>query len=244
MKVKTILLLISLFLFYKGWCQVSYLELAENKERQGKKDTALYYLNVGLSSNLSNSVSYKLLVKKGYILMSQGQDKEAEISFDKAIAILSDSGQAYAAKGYLFLKTKRFFKSSDNFDKAIARKNADISVIFCRAHALWDTKNYEEAMKGIDKVLLLQPNHPDANYLKGRIYARTGKHQEALPWYNKAFGLAEQSKIAEIYAYRGVSYLALNQLEKAESDLTRGIEGGIDRDEINFALMELDRLRK
>lgn len=217
------------------------LEIAEQKERLGKIDTAINLISENIPLANSKTEVYKLLVKRGYLFMSKNKNSEAEQDFDKAINTLADSNQAYAAKGYLYLKTGKFFLSIENFDKAIERGSNHISVYFCRAHALWDVKDYEKAMQGIEKVLLLDKTHPDANYLKGRILARTGKHKEALPWYDKALYLQPQLKIAEVYGYRGVAYYSIGDYQKAEEDLQKSLDGGMNRDEITFAMTEVQR---
>ncbi|TAF72504.1 MAG: tetratricopeptide repeat protein [Bacteroidetes bacterium] len=220
---------------------INILELVEQKEKLGKIDTAIRIISENLPKANSKFSVYKMLVKRGYLYMSKNNNLDAELDFEKAIQIIPDSNQAYTAKGYLYLKLGRFFYSVENFDKAIANGNKDISAFFCRAHALWDIKDYEKAMSEINKVLLSDKNHPDANYLKGRIYARTGRYKEALPWYNLALYLQPQYKIAEVYGYRGIALAALGEFDKAEEDLQKSIDGGMQRDEITFAMTEVQR---
>jgi tetratricopeptide (TPR) repeat protein len=219
------------------------LALCEHKEKLGKIDSAISILDLGLKIG-TPLYQYPLLVKRGYLYMSRHRNADAEADFDKASAIVPDSFQAFAAKGYLFLGAKQFFKSVDNFDKAIARGGKDISIFFCRAHSLWDTKDYKEAMKAIDQVLSKDKFHANANYLKGRILARTEKFVEAMPWYNIALPLVPQSKIAEVYGYRGVAYLGMGQFDKAEEDLLKALAGGMEHDEITFAWTEVDRRKR
>ena len=239
--MKKILFLIFPIFTSLGQMKKSTLILAERKEFLGKLDSAIIILSDGLENNRSNESKYPLLLKRGYIMMSMNNIKNAESDFQQAIHLFPDSNQAYAALGYLNLRTKRFFKSIDNFEKAIKRQNKDLSVLFCLGHALWDVKNYDASVIQIDKVISIDPHHPDANYLKGRIFARTGKFKEAIPYYNLALLLEPNSKIAEVYGYRGVAYLGFKEYVLAEQDLLKSIEKGMDRDEINFALMEIDR---
>lgn len=218
------------------------LKVTEKMEQAHQLDSAIAYLTKNIA-NVQTDSSYALLLKRGYLNMNQNKDALALADFEYAYKINGQASQAQEAMGYLFLKTNKFELATQHFTKAIEMGNNSASVYFCRAHAYWDLKNCTASLKDLDICLKLDPHHDNANYLKGRVYAYLGKHQQAVEEYNVAMTLVTLEKQAEVMGYRGISYMVLHQRHLAEEDLKKSIEGGMHRIEITTAY-EAVRTRK
>ena len=76
---------------------------------------------------------------------------------------------------------------------------------------------YEEAVKDLQKALGLNPKFKEAHNNLGYCYRKLGKLAESLAAYDKAIAL--DSNFAQAREYRGETYLALDRLPDAESEL-------------------------
>ena len=73
-----------------------------------------------------------------------------------------------------------------------------IDALFQKAHEKHRQKKFEAAAKLYREVLGFQPDHLDANYLLGTVYAETGRGAEAEPYLVKAAELDPVSPYIKI----------------------------------------------
>src|SRR5687768_9196573 len=71
-------------------------------------------------------------------------------------------------------------------------------------------------------VVRRNPNDPQAYNVRGTVFARGGRHQEALADFNKA--LALDPNYAQAYANRGLVYRQTKRYDAALADYARAIE--------------------
>ena len=88
-----------------------------------------------------------------------------------------------------------------------------IDALFQKAHEKHRQKKYEAAAQLYREVLALQPDHLDANYLLGTVYAETGRASDAEPYLVKAAELDPVSPYIKINL--GNVYKLQKQYDKA-----------------------------
>ena len=74
----------------------------------------------------------------------------------------------------------------DGHTERLGRELMSIDALFQKAHEKHRQKKFEAAAKLYREVLGFQPDHLDANYLLGTVYAETGRGAEAEPYLVKA----------------------------------------------------------
>lgn len=82
--------------------------------------------------------------------------------------------------------------------------------------------DYQGAMQLAEAALAIEPREPSFHALKGDIFYKQKKYQQALPHYDAA--IKRDSEYFYPYLRRGESYKALGQNDKAKADLNRSIE--------------------
>ena len=218
------------------------LFLAEKMEQRHQPDSAIQLLSANIAVTHIDS-AFIMIIKRGYLYMSQNKDLLAQADFENATKSKPYKHEGYEALGYLFLKINKFENAIHQFNTSIEKGGNSTAIYFCRAHAYWDLKKCNEALKDLEIVLIKDSKHDNANYLKGRIFAYLGKHKEAVTEYTIAMDLVPKEKQAEVLGYRGISHMVLHQRQLAEDDLKKSIEGGMHRIEITTAY-EAVRTRK
>ena len=78
-------------------------------------------------------------------------------------------------------------------------------------------REYEKAIASLQEAIKLNPQFKEAYNNLGYCDRKLGKLTESLAAYDKAIAL--DSNFAQAREYRGETYLALDQLRKAESEL-------------------------
>jgi len=91
---------------------------------------------------------------------------------------------------------------------------------------------WAECIKTSEQLLKINPNYEsitngDYNYFRARSYHNLKNYNEAILQYDKAIKLNKEN-YGYLYFYRGLSYLAINDNEKACSDFKIGCDNGIE----------------
>lgn len=91
---------------------------------------------------------------------------------------------------------------------------------------------WEECINTSEQLLKINPNYEsitngDYNYFKARCYHNLKNYKEALLQYDRAIKL-NKNKFGYLYFYRGLSYLAINDINNACSDFKIGCDNGIE----------------
>ena len=101
------------------------------------------------------------------------------------------------------------------------KKTADL--YFSMGQACYKLKRNELALEYFDKSLMVDRNFSSSNVGKGIVLADMGKYEEALAQFNTALHniLFHEPEMA--YYYIGLTYLAMNDKEKAVTNLRTAI---------------------
>ncbi|MGF2036511.1 MAG: tetratricopeptide repeat protein, partial [Nostoc sp. CmiVER01] len=108
-----------------------------------------------------------------------------------------------------------------DFDRAIELNPKDDWAIACRGETYRSMKRYPEALQDFDRAIELNPKYEWAITNRGETYLMLKLYNEALIDFNRAIDL--DSDNWKLYD-RALTYQALNQLDKARSDLALAIK--------------------
>lgn len=150
---------------------------------------------------------------------------EALRDASRVLAIAPMSARALALRGVVFLRQGELERAKVQLDKALELDaNLELALL---ARGEWSiaTKppQWEDAVKDLDRYLHLQPDSPEAYFLRGRakVYARRRNHfAEAVADLTKAIETADKdvSWGPTAYLLRGICHQALKNYREAIAD--------------------------
>ncbi len=113
-------------------------------------------------------------------------------------------------------------------NRASSETNKKTEAFYLQAQAASKLNWTKEAKAYLDQLLLLDQEHTQALLFRGELEYQLGEHQKALRDFDAGLPLASESMSSKTQAYfltkRGLTLLALNQIEKAQSDALMALE--------------------
>lgn len=134
--------------------------------------------------------------------------------FSKAIYIDGKNALAYFSRANVRYKKLEFNMSNQNFE------NEDSNT-----HTETYRYEYEMIMRDYDKVIELAPNFAFVWYNRANLLTHQKDYQAAIVSYTQAINI--ESDFSEAYFNRALTYLLMNQRDKAIADLSKAGELGI-----------------
>ena len=132
---------------------------------------------------------------------------------ESALAINPDSGMAYYYLAAAYLMLERPVEALEAAQKAQELDATIIENYLVLGQAMVENDRVLDAMSPLQTYLSYVEDNSTAWYLHGRAKQAAGYHQDALDEFDKAVEL--QLDLFEVNYYRGISYMALNDLENA-----------------------------
>jgi len=159
---------------------------------------------------------------------------------DAALKQMPDS--ALVQLGYA-----RAYLVQGNTDKGLSAaqqaNQIDLTLLpayFVLGQAYVANAQYSDAIKPLETYMNYDPTDGSAYVLLGQCYEATGAYQDAITASTKALSLDSTKRQA--YLYRGLSYLELNNIDSADSDIHKAIEYFPNSFDANLGLMRLSYL--
>ena len=182
------------------------------------------------------------------IKLSEGMIAYHFTSIDELSSIIAgkmNEANLYLARAYDYALVQDFASAIEDFSKAIYIDGQNALAYFSRANIRYkqleyrmnnndensqsyaDTYRYEYEMimRDYDKVVELAPEFAFVWYNKANLLAHQKDYQAALSCYTRAIEL--ESDFSEAYFNRALTYLLINQRDKAIADLSKAGELGI-----------------
>jgi len=154
-------------------------------------------------------------------------------------------GQLYLVRGLDYAMVQDFDNALEDLTKATVYGVDNGMVYFIRAmvrYKSWESasdtqegkmkekmlaKEWEMVLRDLEKAAEMMPGAGFVWYNKGNILVMKGDYNAALVCYDRALQL--EKDLGEAYFNRGLTYMLLNNREKAISDMSRAGEMGIYR---------------
>lgn len=163
----------------------------------------------------------------------------------KRIASQPYIGALYLIRGLDYAMVQDFENAMEDFTKATVYGVNDGMVYFMRAmvrYKSWESsmevedgrlrekvlaKEWEMVLRDMEKASELMPHAGFVWYNKGNILVMKGDYNGAITCYNRALEL--ELNLGEAYFNRGLTYMLVNNREKAIADMSRAGELGVWR---------------
>jgi tetratricopeptide (TPR) repeat protein len=97
--------------------------------------------------------------------------------------------EAYSLKGYLDLRAGRYADALADYAKVLQLQPNEVNAHVNVSRIYADMNRVDLAMEYVNKALQLDPEHPDACFLRGVLYLRIGQRVAACTDLNKAHNL-------------------------------------------------------
>ncbi|MCS6873310.1 MAG: tetratricopeptide repeat protein [Pyrinomonadaceae bacterium] len=183
---------------------------------KGEYETAIDYFIQAISLDPKNQdakigLSRAYTVKANQFLDSKRLDR-AEYFYKEAIKYDANNAAAYAGLGEVYEELERRDEALKNYEKALSI-NPQLEDLYLTVGILYLEKgDLAKADEYISKAAV-KSETAETKYLKGVVYYRLDKYQEALATLNDAVRLDPNN--AEAYYYLGETYDRLNREQEA-----------------------------
>jgi tetratricopeptide (TPR) repeat protein len=129
----------------------------------------------------------------------RGDYAEAIASYDKAIQLRSDFGQAYNNRGLAYHAKEDYDKAIEDANKAIELLPNSASVYNNRGYAYNDKGDYDKAIADFDKALQLNSEFAKAYYNRGLAYYAKGDYDKTIMDFGKAIQFTSETSSALLH---------------------------------------------
>jgi tetratricopeptide (TPR) repeat protein len=161
-------------------------------------------------------------LEKGSCLDNLERYDEALESFDRAIELDPNDGEAWVMKGSVFYKLERYKEALASFDQASKLDADHQSVWALRGYVLHHLKHYEEALVSFELAIKLGANYQEIWVLRGSILKNLKRYDEALVSFDRVIELNQNYKLA--WTLRGDVLDNLKRYDEALVSYDRVIE--------------------
>jgi tetratricopeptide (TPR) repeat protein len=155
------------------------------------------------------AVSYLL----GMALLAQGQMEQAQAAIDRVLR--DDSPEAHVFLAAMYMRDEDCKKAGPEIQKALDAnpKLPLVNYLHGKCLAGGEPSDWAGAMEAYRAELAVDPNHFEANLLLGDTLREGGRHEEALPFLERALRLRPDDLAGRFSV--GAVYVALNRTQEA-----------------------------
>ncbi|CAH1208636.1 Protein O-GlcNAc transferase [Candidatus Nitrotoga sp. BS] len=125
----------------------------------------------------------------GMLLEQTGQEDDAIVQLQRAIAVSPSYLDAHLALGNLYLKQGKLENAVAGYNKALQVKPGHFSALNGLARALTGAGQLPQAVTTLQQAIQSQPQEASAYFNLGVVYQKQGMPDEALATYHRALAL-------------------------------------------------------
>ena len=186
------------------------------------------------------------LIQDGLFFHQQGKFKEAQVCYERVLAIHTNHFDALKLLGVLSAQTKQFIKAVDFLTKALKINPNDAACYSNRGVALKELELLEEALTSYDQAISIKPDYAEALSNRGNVLLELNRFEEALATCEKAICI--KPDYADAHYNRGIALQELGRLGESLASYDQVISINSDYVEAYFnrgvALKALGRLEE
>lgn len=171
----------------------------------------------------------------GQRLMKVARYAQAILSFDRAIALQPDFGEAYLMRARARVALYNVPASLADFTKGIELRPRDPLAYLDRGRAYLQMQKYPETIADATSAIGIESSLAAAYNLRGTAVRDSGDPQKALQDFDRAVALTSN---ADNYFQRGATYQLLGEHLKAITDFDQTIAFAPDQAQAYFARSE------
>jgi tetratricopeptide (TPR) repeat protein len=174
----------------------------------------------------------------GTRLFKDARYNQAELSFDRAIALKPDLVDAYLFRGRSYVEQGDPDKALRDFSKVIELRPSDPAGWIARGSAYLELNNFQAAIADATQAIAANPKAAEAYSLRGAALRKSGHPKPAVEDFNHAVTLEPSAKN---YFERGATYQLIGEHQSAIADFDHVIETIPDLASAFFARAESRR---
>ncbi len=181
------------------------------------------------------------LYLQGVQQLQQGDAEEAVASFEEVLQADPDhlKSKLNLTRGYLLLE--QFEDADTTINEAVTIDSTDAEIHLVRGRVMESIGEREDAISAYKKSIDLNPdNNPYAFNNLGLIYILGKKHEEALPFLEKA--VEQKDDVKFFYNNLGLAYEATRDFTKAKEAFQTALEIDPDHDKSATNLVRIKTL--
>jgi len=149
----------------------------------------------------------------GVLLEQTGQEDDAVVQLQRAIAISPSYLDAHLALGNLYLKQGRMEEAVAGFNKALQIKPSHFATLNGLGRALTGAGHLPQAVTTLQQAIQSQPQEPSAYFNLGVAYQKQGMPDAAMATYHRALALEPNN--TEALFNLGVLFQQQGKVERA-----------------------------
>jgi len=188
--------------------------------------SSLVALDRALELDPTSAIVY---MNRGWTYHWSGETQLALDDFNRALELDPQVTEAYNGRGWVHIVLKEYEQALDDFNHALELNPKSRDALHGRGGVYVQLKEYEHAIADFDHYLEIDKANPYVYLRRGIAYAGLKNHQQALADFDRALTLdPKNTKVylyPEVYHYRGLTYLWLQDIKRGCADLTRATEG-------------------
>jgi tetratricopeptide (TPR) repeat protein len=163
-----------------------------------------------------------LLSMRGDVLNELGRYDEAIATYDLALAIKPDDGEAWNSRGNALFNLGRLDEAIVSFDKALEIKPDKDEAWYNRGVALGDLGRLDEAISSYEQALEIKPDAHQAWNNRSIALGNLGRFDESIASFDKTIAIKPDKH--EAWYNRGISLCNLGRLDEAIASFDKTIE--------------------
>jgi tetratricopeptide (TPR) repeat protein len=150
---------------------------------EGKKDanmspeSELKKLNELIERDSGNA---EYFYNRGWIYAQQGNHKQAEKDYTRAIQINKDHADAYYNRGLVYMETKKYDNAIRDFSEVIRIRPEAADALCNRGNAYFAQGYSLSALRDFNSAIKISPKDADLYYNRGLLYISEGKRLKGL----------------------------------------------------------------
>jgi tetratricopeptide (TPR) repeat protein len=146
---------------------------------------------------------------------------QAELSFDRAIALEPDLVDAYLLRGKSYVQQGESEKALRDFTKVIELRPSDAAGWIARGSAYLELNNFQAAIADASQAIVVNPKEAESYSLRGTALRKGGNPKQAVEDFNQAVTLDPSAKN---YFERGANFQLMGEHKSAIADFDHVVE--------------------
>jgi tetratricopeptide (TPR) repeat protein len=114
---------------------------------------------------------------------------EALASYERALAIQPNFGEAHSNSGNVLIALMRYDDALASFDRAIAARPDSAEAHCNRGNALLELERFDDAVAAFDIAIAIQPHFAEAHCGRGTALANLNRFDEAMATFDRAIAI-------------------------------------------------------
>jgi len=171
---------------------LSYTLIADALDELGQVEAALANYRKSVSLDPLHAMTQNNL---GTLEMKMGRPDAAEASFRRALALQPGMPEASSGLGQLMVMAAYYYEGIQLLEWVVRAQSERLEPTYMLAVAYYQTGQLQRALAKLNDCDRIAPRDGDVHHLRGEVYLKLGRRQEAIPLLRRAASLGSQHAV-------------------------------------------------